>query len=204
MRMGFRTVALASIAVCLPAQQPREQGAWPTLADVTAASKIDFRNDSSKTSRKYLIESMVAGVAMLDYDRDGFQDLYFANSAALKDPMPAGSMPDKSHARFWNRLYRNYGDGTFTDVTCQAGVQDSYHGMGAVAGDYANDGWPGIYVTNFGRNTLHRNNRDGTFADVTAKAGVGRSGWPSSTLEAKSARLCCVHRRTFWRDVRSH
>ena len=77
-------------------------------------------------------------------------------------------------------------------------------GSGVALFDYDNDGWPGIYVPNFGRSTLHRDNRDGTLTDVTGKAGVGGPGWSSSAPEAESARLGCVHRRPFWRDVRSH
>ncbi len=123
---------------------------------------------------------MVGGVAMIDYDGDGRQDLYFVNGAALADPMPAGRQPDKSDARFWNRLYHNNGDGTFTDVTQKAGVRGHSYGMGAAVGDYDNDGRPDLYVTNYGRNILYHNNGDGTFTDVTAKAGVAGGGWSAS------------------------
>ncbi|MGH9614330.1 MAG: FG-GAP repeat domain-containing protein, partial [Bryobacteraceae bacterium] len=98
--------------------------------DVTARSGIHFRNEPSKTSRKYLPESMVGGVAMIDYDGDGKLDLYFVNGAALADPMPKGKQPDKTDPRYWNRLYRNNGDGTFTDVTERAGVRGSGYDMG--------------------------------------------------------------------------
>ena len=89
----------------------------PKFVDVTSRSGVTFKNAPSLTSQKYLIESMVGGVAMLDYDGDGWLDLFFLNGAALDDPMPAGKSPDKSDPRYWNRLYRNNRNGTFTDVT---------------------------------------------------------------------------------------
>lgn len=123
---------------------------------------------------------MGAGVAMLDYNGDGRLDLFFVNGAALRDPMPKGAMPDKSDPRYWNRLYRNNGDGTFADVTVEAGLQGTGYGTGVAVGDFDNDGRPDLYVTSFGRNNLYRNNGDGTFTDVTEKAGVGGSGWSVS------------------------
>jgi hypothetical protein len=143
------------------------------------AAGIRFKTASSHTSQKYLPESMVGGVAMLDYDNDGQQDLFFVNGAAIQDPMPAGSRPDKSDPRFWNRLYHRNRDGTFTDVTAKAGVAGHSFGMGVAAGDYDNDGFEDLYVTNVGGNILYHNNGDGTFTDVTARAGVAASGWSS-------------------------
>jgi len=148
--------------------------------NVAAASGVGFRHRASKTSQKYLPETMGGGVAMLDYNNDGLLDLFFVNGAALTDPMPKGAKPDKSDPSYWNRLYRNNGDGTFTDVTAQAGVRGEGYGMGVAVGDFDNDGWPDLYVTNLGRNNLYRNNRDGTFTDVTEKAGVSGSGWSVS------------------------
>ena len=148
-----------------------------TFVDETARSGVRFQSDVSKTSEKYLIESMVGGVAMLDFNADGWLDLFFVNGAALADPMPEGARPDKSAPRYWNRLYRNNGDGTFADVTEKAGVAGHSYGMGAVAGDYDNDGHPDLYVTNFGKNILYHNNGDGTFTDVTEEAGVAGDGW---------------------------
>lgn len=152
----------------------------PVFRDVTRQSRVDFRCQGSPTSQKYLIETMPGGVAMLDYDGDGWLDLYFVNGAKLEDPQPPGKQPDKSDPAFWNRLYRNNRDGTFTDVTGKAGVRGHSYGMGVAVGDYDNDGRPDIYVTNFGRNILFRNNGDGTFTDVTEKAGVAGGGWSSS------------------------
>jgi enediyne biosynthesis protein E4 len=154
----------------------------PVFVDVTAKAGIGFRLLSSRTSQKYLIESMQGGVAMLDYDGDGFEDLFFVNGARLQNPMPPDAAPDKSDPAYWNRLYRNDGDGTFTDVTEKAGLQGHSYGMGVAVGDYDNDGRPDLYVTNFGRNVLYHNNGDGTFTDVTEKAGVGGGGWSSSAL----------------------
>jgi len=149
----------------------------PVFVDATAKSGVRFKNEASLTARKYLIESMVGGVAMFDYDGDGRQDLYFVNGAALHDPMPPGTAPDKSGLRYWNRLYRNNGEGTFIDVTEAAGVRGHSFGMGVAAGDYDNDGDADLYVTNYGGNILYRNNGDGSFTDVTGKAGVAGGGW---------------------------
>jgi len=152
--------------------------AHPALfEDITARSGIRFKHETSRTSRKYLPESMGAGVAMFDYDNDGWLDLFFVNGAKLQDPMPRGALPDKSEPRYWNRLYHNNRDGTFTDVTEKAGLQGQFYGMGVATGDYDNDGNVDILVTNLGGNTLYHNNGDGTFTEVTAKAGVGGSGW---------------------------
>ena len=149
----------------------------PVFADVTAKSGIRFKQESSRTGQKYLPESMGGGVAMFDYDNDGRVDLFFVNGAQIQDPMPLGASPDKSDPRFWNRLYRNNGDGTFTDVTEAAGMQGHSYGMGVAVGDYDNDGNTDLLVTNLGGNILYHNNGNGTFTDVTAKAGVGGSGW---------------------------
>lgn len=147
------------------------------FTDITSSSGVNYRNQASKTSQKYLIESMVGGVALFDFDGDGFLDIYFVNGAALSDPMAEGQTPSKTDPRFWNRLYRNNGDGSFSDVTEKAGVQGSYYGMGAAVADYDNDGRPDLYVTNLGRNLLYHNQGDGTFREVSQTAGVAGSGW---------------------------
>lgn len=148
--------------------------------DVTPASGVSFHHNAGKTAQKYLIETMGAGVAMLDYNNDGLLDLFFVNGAGLRDPMTASDKPDKASPAFWNRLYRNNGNGTYTDVTVEAGLQGIGYGMGVAVGDFDNNGRPDLYVTGFGRNTLYRNNGDGTFTDITDAAGVAGSGWSVS------------------------
>jgi enediyne biosynthesis protein E4 len=152
----------------------------PAFRDVTAATGIKFKDEASPTSQKYFIETMQGGVAVFDYDGDSYLDIFFVNGAELMDPMKPGQLPDKSQARFWNRLYRNNGNGTFSDVTEKAGVAGHHYGMGVATGDYDNDGYPDIYLTNFGANILYHNKGNGTFTEVTAKAGVGGGGWSTS------------------------
>src|SRR6266581_2792556 len=161
----------------------RAQPSLPALfVDVTRRSNVRFVNQSSPTSHKYLIESMTGGVAVFDYDSDGLLDIFLVNGASLKDPMPPGEQPDKSASRFWNRLYRNNGNGPFTDVTERAGVRGSGYGMGVAAADYDNDGHTDLYVTNLNGNILYHNNGDGTFTDVTERAGVRGSGWSAGAM----------------------
>ena len=154
----------------------------PAFEDIAAQSGTAFRNEPSQTPQKYLPETMVGGVALFDYNSDGLLDLFFVNGAALTDPMPEGQQPTKSEPQYWNRLYRQKRDGSFTDVTAEAGVAGYLYGQGVAAGDYDNDGHPDLYVTNFGRNILYRNNGDGTFADVTEQAGVVGGGWSTGAL----------------------
>ncbi len=173
---------LLSVLAAIPAGKLFERalahpGLSPLFEDVTAKSGIRFKHQSSRTGQKYLPESMGAGVAMLDYDNDGWLDLFFVNGARIEDPMPRAALPDKSDPSFWNRLYHNNRDGSFTDVTQTAGLQGHSYGMGVATGDYDNDGNIDLLVTNLGGNILYHNNGDGTFTDVTAKAGVGGSGW---------------------------
>jgi len=130
-----------------------------------ASSGIAFVLDNSSTPQKYQIETMAGGAAAFDYNNDGLLDLYFTNGARLPDM-------DKSNPKFFNRLYRNNGDETFTDVTEQAGLQGSYYSMGVAVADYDNDGHADLYVVGVNGNQLFHNNGDGTFTDVTQKAGV--------------------------------
>jgi enediyne biosynthesis protein E4 len=151
-----------------------------TFTDITARAGITFRHAASPTSQKYLLETMGGGVALFDYDNDNRLDIFFTNGAALRDPMPPSAMPDKSDARFWNRLYHQKADGTFEDVTERAGVRGAGYSMGAATGDYDADGYVDLYVTAYGGNILYRNNGNGTFSDVTARAGVAGTGWSTS------------------------
>jgi hypothetical protein len=153
------------------------------FADVTRTAGIGFAHQNSATSNKHLLETMGGGVALLDYDNDGRLDVFLTNGAQIGDPMPDGRQPDKSDPKFWNRLYRQTPDGTFVDVTEKAhltGMPQNRYGMGAAVGDYDNDGFEDLYVTNYGANTLYHNNGDGTFTDVTARSGVAAAGWSAS------------------------
>ena len=162
-------------------------GATPTaevqFSDITQASRINFKHENSATANKYLVETMGGGVALLDYDNDGRLDIFFTNGAKIDDPMPNGKLPDKADRKFWNRLYHQNADGTFTDVTEKAGLTgmpQNRYGMGVAVGDYDNDGFEDIYVTGYGGNTLYHNNGNGTFTDVTKTAGVEAGGWSAS------------------------
>src|SRR4051812_19442679 len=173
--------ALPCGALLVLAMAPSDQEVQFT--DVTGTSGIDFKHENSPTSNKYLLETMGGGVALLDYDDDGRLDVFFTNGARLEDPMAADKAPDKKDPRFWNRLYHQNADGTFTDVTEKAGLTgmpQNRYGMGVAVGDYDNDGFPDLYVTGYGANTLYHNGGDGTFRDVTASAGVAASGWSAS------------------------
>lgn len=170
-------VLVSALSFVFLAAHAQDKSGMPTFLDVTVSAGVGFRHHSSKTSQKYLIETMGAGVALLDYDGDGFLDVFFVNGAALDDPMPIGKPPDKSQPKYWNRLYRNSGDGSFVDITEESGVRGNGYGMGVTVGDYDNDGNPDLYVTNFGSNLLYHNEGDGTFAELGEEAGVQAAGW---------------------------
>ena len=141
-----------------------------TFEEVPAAtSKISWVHDNAHSPDRQLPETVGAGCAFLDYDNDGWMDIYFVNSGPSDFFTP--SKPLK------NALYHNNHDGTFTDVTDKAGVAGGKFGMGVAAADYDGDGNIDLYVTNYGSNILYRNNGDGTFTDVTGKAGVSAPGW---------------------------
>ncbi len=154
----------------------------PTF-EVKPLRGFDFTLQNSPTPQKYLIETMPGGVALLDYNNDGLLDIFVVNGGHIGSPMRQPENFDRHDPRYWNRLYRQNRDGTFTDVTEQAGLAnagDGNYGMGVAVGDYDNDGYPDLYVTSYGRNILYHNNGDGTFTDVTAKAGVAGGGWSVS------------------------
>ena len=140
----------------------------PQLQDVTAAAGIHFRH-TSDPSKRYIVESMSGGVILIDYDRDGWPDIYFTNAPTVDQAVKG--------AKTVGALYRNNHDGTFTDVTAKSGLSSSCFGMGGAVGDFNNDGWPDLYLTCLGGNLLYRNNGDGTFTDITAKAGVADGRW---------------------------
>jgi hypothetical protein len=169
---------LKSVGAVLAAPRSAWSGAAApipvTYVDVAAASGITFQHDNAASAEKYLIETMGSGCGWIDYDQNGLLDLYLVNGAATRLYMPKHALR--------SALYRNNGDGTFTDVTAKAGVgAEGLFGMGVAVGDYDNDGFPDLFVLGYGRCILFHNNGDGTFTDVTAKAGVENSGrWGSS------------------------
>jgi len=137
-------------------------------------SGIRWVHTAAHSPEKYLPESSGPGCAFLDYDNDGWMDIYLVNSGKCDFYTPPKPLR--------NALYKNNRDGTFTDVTEKAGVSGGGFGQGVAVGDYDGDGFPDIYVTQYGRSILYHNNGDGTFTDVTAKAGVGVAGWASSAV----------------------
>jgi hypothetical protein len=142
---------------------------YPELVDITASTGIRFEHLSSPEQR-YIVESMSGGVALIDYDHDGWLDIYFTNSQNVEMALDGGKSK--------SALYHNNHDGTFTDVTDKAGVGYPCWAMGATVGDYNNDGWPDLLVTCFGGVVLYRNNGDGTFTDATQSAGLsGDTQW---------------------------
>jgi hypothetical protein len=183
--VGRWPLTLASLAVLgyVPALARSNGGSNVRFTDVTQAVGLDFTHANSPTSNKYLIETMGGGVALVDYDNDGRLDVFLTNGARLEDPMAPGKQADKSVPAYWNRLFRQGESGTFIDVTEKAGltgVAQKGYGMGVAVGDYDNDGFQDLYVTNYGPNTLYRNTGNGTFEDVTARAGVAGGGWSAS------------------------
>ena len=135
------------------------------LENTIAQSKIKFTLKNSVSPQRYTFETMAGGVAVFDYNNDALLDIFFTNGAAIPSL-------EKTGPEYWNRLFRNNGDGTFTDVTEKAGLQGIGYSMGVAAGDYDNDGFVDLYVTGVNHNQLFHNNGDGTFTDVTEKAGV--------------------------------
>lgn len=130
---------------------------------------IPFSLDSSESPQRHAPETMAGGVAVLDYDRDGKPDIFFTNGADIHTLK-------KDSPKYWNRLFHNNGDGSFTDVTEKAGLKGAGFDVGVAIGDYDNDGYDDIFVSGVYRNTLYHNNGDGTFTDVTEKAGLAQ--WP--------------------------
>src|SRR2546430_4767979 len=170
--IGLQLVILLAVTLPLDSQAQRTSAsakAVVTFEEVPAKSSgITWVHTNAHSSERHLPETVGAGCAFLDYDNDGWMDIYLVNSGASDFYTP--STPLK------NALYHNNHDGTFSDVTDKAGVAGGTFGMGAAAGDYDGDGWQDIYVTAYGRNILYHNNGNGTFTDVTEKAGAAAPG----------------------------
>ncbi|MCS6805482.1 MAG: CRTAC1 family protein [Acidobacteriota bacterium] len=174
--------ALIGVTFCSVLCGCQRQSAGPASGSVHLFVPVQdqagllFTHVHGGSGRKYMIETMGSGGGFLDYDNDGWLDIYLVQSGPLPGFSDQTPLP--------NKLYRNNGDGTFTDVTEQAGLGDTSYGMGCAFGDIDNDGFIDIFVTNFGPNKLYRNNGDGTFTDVTERAGVGDPRWGSSAAFA--------------------
>ena len=171
---ALKTFILLSIVVVLPVVVVLSVRADTGIqfVDVTQEAGIHWQHTDGRSGQKYFMETLGSGAAFFDYDADGDPDLYFVNGAPLPGYV-AQEVPT-------NCLYRNNGDGTFTDVTEASGVGDTGYGHGCAVGDYNNDGQLDLYVTNYGTNRLYRNNGDGTFTDVAEIAGVTEPRWSSS------------------------
>jgi hypothetical protein len=146
------------------------------FSDVTSAAGIHFKHNSGAFGKKYLPETMGSGVCFIDYDNDGWQDIFFVNSMDWPGHSPA------TRQKSLPALYHNNRDGTFSDVTKQAGLAVETYGMGCAVGDFDNDGFDDIYLTTVGSNHLYRNLGNGKFADVTPKAGVADPGFSASAV----------------------
>jgi hypothetical protein len=147
----------------------------PVFSEIpSSVSGISWAHVNGRSAEMYLPETTGAGCGFLDYDNDGWMDIYLVNSGTCDFYTPATPLH--------NALYRNNRDGTFTDVTEKAGVAGGGYGQGVAVGDYDGDGFPDLYLTQYGRSILYHNNGDGTFSDVTAKAGVAAPGWASSAV----------------------
>jgi hypothetical protein len=156
-----------------PAGAPKRPSGPIQFADVTAQAGITFKHNSGAFGKKYLPETMGSGACFIDYDNDGWQDILLINSM---------DWPDHQTHKSYPALYHNNKDGTFTDVTRQAGLAVEIYGMGCAVGDFNNDGYDDIYMTAVGSNHLFRNLGNGKFADVTAKSGVADPGFSTSAI----------------------
>jgi enediyne biosynthesis protein E4 len=171
----FRALFISMLLLSPPVTTP--------AFDVIRPKGIDFTLENSPTAKKYLIETMPGGVALFDYNNDGLLDIFLVNGGKLSNAVPAVESFGRDNPKYWNRLYRQNKDGTFTDVTVAAGLAkagNGYYGMGVAVGDYDDDGYADLYVTSYGKNILYHNNGNGTFTDVTKKAGVEAGGWSAS------------------------
>jgi hypothetical protein len=178
MKFAFLLCLLSISLFALPklntveANQPQASSRSIQFVDITAAAGIKWNLQTLAPGARYLIETMGGGGGFVDYNGDGLLDIYLVSYSQM--PQPPGASKPK------DVLYRNNGDGTFTDVTENAGIANSMLGMGLAVGDYNNDGWPDLYITGYGASKLYQNNGKGTFTDVTNRAGVDNRLWGTS------------------------
>lgn len=180
LRLGTLAAAAPIFRFGLPPEMPAGPG---PMFEIKPLRGVDFILQNSPTRKKYLIETMPGGVALFDYNNDGLLDIFFVNGGAITESLHVPENFDRRNPRYWNRLYRQNRDGSFTDVTQAAGLADAgngNYGIAVAVGDYDNDGYADLFVSNYGKNVLYHNNGDGTFTDVTAKAGVAGGGWSGS------------------------
>jgi len=178
-----RRAFILLVCIVLLFGRSRAQGRGPAAAkdssgpiqfeDIAEKSGLHYVTATASTENKNQPQTMVAGVALLDYDGDGFLDVYLVGGAAIPSLV-------KDSPVYWNRLFHNNRDGTFSDVTQKAGLAGAGYGSGVAVGDYDNDGWPDIFLANVTGNQLFHNNGNGTFTDVTVKTGLG-----GATLDGK-------------------
>src|SRR5437773_8248021 len=174
-RRGFLRIGMALGAakvLPMPALVPQASGESLFFEIASSSCGIAWVHENAMSDNRYLPETLGPGCAFLDFDNDGWMDIYLVNSGPCDFFTPTKPLR--------NALYRNNRDGTFTDVTDKAGVSGGGYGMGVAVGDYNSDGFADLYLTQYGRSILYRNNGDGTFTDVTEKSGLAAPGWSSS------------------------
>jgi len=172
--------ALVAAVVLLWAVSPHAQPAVITFDNVARAVGLTFTNVNGASPEKYLVETMGSGAAFLDYDNDGWIDLFVVDGGSIAAAGKSAPASPKPQAGAMHRLFHNEGKGVFKDVTAASGIVHREYGMGACAGDVDDDGLTDLYITNYGPNTLYRNAGKGVFTDVTRTARVGLDGWSTS------------------------
>jgi hypothetical protein len=193
-----RLIEFLLVSSAVLAQSPQSQLPQASVPgairfdDATAKSGIQFTHSFGAQQLGSLLESTGAGCVWFDYNNDGLPDLYVASGKPLEPGLHPYPLKEPPAIAPHNHLYRNNGDGTFTDVTDKAGVAANIYGMAAIAADFDNDGFVDLFVTGYGRAILYRNRGDGTFEDVTAKAGIKVDGWSISSAWLDYDRDGCV------------
>lgn len=172
LRQTMSVLAAVALSVATMGTPQVQQTPLVQFSNIADRAGITVKHENGATPEKYLPETMGGGALFLDYNNDGWLDVFLVNGGSFKDPGRA--------ARAKHRLYRNLGNGAYTDATPSSGIEPFGFGMGGCAADYDNDGWVDIYVTGFPENRLYRNSSGGTFTDVTKSAGVGGAAWSAS------------------------